>query len=294
MLTDQELLNLSAAPEDSNVFFGEDTTTPASPRPPAPGIVLTVEGAPEVVVDPGGGGGGGGRRHRSQTRSSSRRTARHTSQHRSPSGSRMASNSKQQNGAQQRLLLSSSGPGVSRSQSMRTARRPQSSDPSHRFRQRIASIPNDMTGGSASSNQSLLLPGQEDGDEDVLRLRNFAVTSKGVVNRGDSFRSKSRSSHSVASVPPTPTHQQRPEEEDCGKAKTSEDDNAQETVAMEEDCEGATAAPSQEESPKIARYRVLVLGPSDVGKTALINQFMTSEYMCAYDNSQGENTLIFR
>ncbi|GIY01143.1 uncharacterized protein CEXT_220441 [Caerostris extrusa] len=87
---------------------------------------------------------------------------------------------------------------------MRTARRPQSVDPTHRFRHRIASIPNDMTlpsdglsGQRLASNQSLPLPGDE---ADFMRLRNFAVTSKGVVNRGDSFRSKSRSAHSVASV----------------------------------------------------------------------------------------------
>lgn len=35
------------------------------------------------------------------------------------------------------------------------------------------------------------------------------------------------------------------------------------------------------------RYRVVMLGSSGVGKTALVNQFMTSEYMHTYDASLG-------
>lgn len=35
------------------------------------------------------------------------------------------------------------------------------------------------------------------GGGEVQRLRNFAVTSKGVINRGDSFRSKANNSRSL-------------------------------------------------------------------------------------------------
>jgi Rad/Gem-related GTP binding protein 1 len=39
------------------------------------------------------------------------------------------------------------------------------------------------------------------------------------------------------------------------------------------------------ESP--VRYRVCILGHSGTGKTSLVNQFLTSEYMNAYDTSLG-------
>lgn len=286
MLSDQELLNLpprEPVEVDNNVFEDACNTPPVSPRP-TPGIILTVEGSPEII-DVG--------RHRSTRRSSRRTRQASSSQHRSPSGSRMNTPrqypQQQQNGHRLRDPYLS-GSGVSRSQSMRTARRPQSVDPTHRFRHRISSIPNDMTlpcdglgGQRLASNQSLPLPD----DEDVLRLRNFAVTSKGVVNRGDSFRSKSRSSHSVVSmgvsgqIPVTPTHQKDVLNVECASACAQEVVDA-ETIVVE----GASATPTP---PKNIKYRVLVLGPPDVGKTALVNQFMTSEYMCAYDSSQGKN-----
>lgn len=41
----------------------------------------------------------------------------------------------------------------------------------------------------------------------------------------------------------------------------------------------------------ISRYRIVMLGDSGVGKTALVNQFMTSEYMHTYDASLGKNNI---
>lgn len=40
----------------------------------------------------------------------------------------------------------------------------------------------------------------------------------------------------------------------------------------------------------IPKYRVVLLGDSGVGKTALVSQFMTSEYMNTYDASLGMYT----
>lgn len=37
-----------------------------------------------------------------------------------------------------------------------------------------------------------------------------------------------------------------------------------------------------------APYRVVMLGSAGVGKSSLINQFMTSEYLHAYDTSIGK------
>lgn len=40
---------------------------------------------------------------------------------------------------------------------------------------------------------------------------------------------------------------------------------------------------------EIPKYRVVLLGESGVGKTALVSQFMTSEYMNTYDASLGKS-----
>lgn len=42
------------------------------------------------------------------------------------------------------------------------------------------------------------------------------------------------------------------------------------------------------EEAEVPKYRVVMLGDSGVGKTALVSQFMTSEYMNTYDASLGE------
>lgn len=44
---------------------------------------------------------------------------------------------------------------------------------------------------------------------------------------------------------------------------------------------------------EIPKYRVVLLGESGVGKTALVSQFMTSEYMNTYDASLGEYYILF-
>lgn len=40
------------------------------------------------------------------------------------------------------------------------------------------------------------------------------------------------------------------------------------------------------------RYRIVMLGDTGVGKTALVSQFMTSEYMHTYDASLGKLVLV--
>lgn len=48
------------------------------------------------------------------------------------------------------------------------------------------------------------------------------------------------------------------------------------------------------EEAEVPKYRVVMLGDSGVGKTALVSQFMTSEYMNTYDASLGEFSPITR
>ncbi|XP_022244824.1 GTP-binding protein RAD-like isoform X1 [Limulus polyphemus] len=168
---------------------------------------------------------------------------------------------------------------VGRSQSMRTAQRPRSLEPNNRFRQRIASIPVDMAlqldpnlTTRSSSDQSLLLPVEL---SDFERLRNFSVTSKGVINRGDSFRSKSRSNHSISSVGSQPPHSNI----------TPPSTPNLSSVAF-------PGAETPDVPPVIitesVRYRVLITGSPDVGISSLTSQFLTSEYICAYETSQAE------
>ncbi|XP_076335268.1 uncharacterized protein LOC143238698 [Tachypleus tridentatus] len=167
--------------------------------------------------------------------------------------------------------------GMNRSQSLRDHKKPETAFPSSSFRRRIAStsgkcslLPNNLTPFRSSSSHSLSSPDDED---DFQRLRNFSVTSKGIVNRGDSFRSRSRSTHSVSSVgaeyfigvtpPRSPSIQLPPHEP------------PEFLPVVVTDTE---------------RFRVLVVGASEVGKSSLITQFTTSEYICAYDIShESEN-----
>ncbi|XP_076358359.1 GTP-binding protein GEM-like [Tachypleus tridentatus] len=171
---------------------------------------------------------------------------------------------------------------VGRSQSMKTTRRLRCLEPSNHFRQRVASIPVDMTpqlhsnlNTRSSSDHSLLLP-TEVGD--FQRLRNFCVTSKGVINRGDSFRSKSRTTRNIFPTGPQPSQN-----------NTTKSNSITDMLPVPD---------AQDVPPVIVTesvlHRVLIIGSSDVGKSSLTSQFSTSEYISAYDTSlaeQNENSV---
>lgn len=151
--------------------------------------------------------------------------------------------------------------GVSRSYSVKSAKKAADS----KLRNRGSSIPGE---GSCSaggvkvkertvSNRSLPLPSDE---SEYLRLRNFSVTSKGVINRGDSFRSKSSSN-----VPAL---------------------NDYESETSAEESKPTVPSPLLEETKYFdnpRKFKVLLIGGSGVGKTSMRKQFMTSEYICAND-----------
>ncbi|XP_076658807.1 rad, Gem/Kir family member 3 isoform X2 [Halictus rubicundus] len=93
---------------------------------------------------------------------------------------------------------------------------------------------------------------EDDEEEDSYRLRSFNLTSKGIVNRGDSFirrRSRSRSTS---------------------------------LARANSEAEEKNAAPPKEKST----YTVAMLGARGVGKTTLINQFMTSESINGYESPE--------
>lgn len=53
-------------------------------------------------------------------------------------------------------------------------------------------------------------------------------------------------------------------------------------------CSLASSRESSTSNPGHQPYRVLMLGGTAVGKSSLVSQFMTSEYLHAYDTSIGE------
>ncbi|XP_031348437.1 uncharacterized protein LOC116174637 [Photinus pyralis] len=104
-------------------------------------------------------------------------------------------------------------------------------------------------------------PGQEEEDEDSYRLRSFSFTSKGIVNRGDSFRRRRSRSNSLC--PPATIGTPSP----------------------------VMDGPDHIQAD-VTKYTVALLGAQGVGKTALISQFMTSECINAYDRPKGTKRQI--
>ncbi|XP_031638453.1 uncharacterized protein LOC116350696 isoform X1 [Contarinia nasturtii] len=110
--------------------------------------------------------------------------------------------------------------------------------------------------------------------DDLYRLRTFSISKGTVVNCGDSIISRrSRSNTSVNSTTSRASERSPFEGSCCGKGYTAVDDSL---------------PPSPTESAEIPpppRYRVVLFGDAGTGKTALVSQFMTSEYMHTYDAS---------
>ncbi|KAF0306712.1 Ras guanine nucleotide exchange factor L [Amphibalanus amphitrite] len=117
--------------------------------------------------------------------------------------------------------------------------------------------------GSPSSRykQRALEPDPE--DPDAYRLRNFSLTAKGIVNRGDSFRVR-RSSVQSGSAMPSTSPVPAP----------------------------AAAAPPSPPPQPVSSFSVALLGATGVGKTALIDQFMSSECTNAYDRDRGVEFVV--
>ncbi|XP_037715956.1 uncharacterized protein LOC119550989 isoform X2 [Drosophila subpulchrella] len=111
--------------------------------------------------------------------------------------------------------------------------------------------------------------------DDLYRLRHFSISKGNVVNCGDSIISRrSRSNTSVNSTNSRASERSPFEGSCCGAGYA----NVDSLPATPDDSENL-------DPPPPARYRVVMLGDAGVGKTALVNQFMTSEYMHTYDAS---------
>ena len=101
--------------------------------------------------------------------------------------------------------------------------------------------------------------------DDCCVVRNFVTSSRGgLINRGDSFK---RKSFSVAS------------DAESNGSGLCEADRSISVHSI-----GGSTAGSSGDQPI---FRVLLIGAHGVGKTALIQQFLTSEYMGALETSFG-------
>lgn len=99
-------------------------------------------------------------------------------------------------------------------------------------------------------------------------VRQFEASRHGIVNRGDSFRRHSRSTRTQV---PSVINDTLPIEK-CDESTT---------------CDNVGSASQRQASVDNTRL-VLIMGDHNVGKTALLQQFMTSEYMAALNTSFGE------
>ncbi|XP_013111698.2 uncharacterized protein LOC106090148 isoform X3 [Stomoxys calcitrans] len=151
-------------------------------------------------------------------------------------------------------------PHHSRSQSVKTPGSRASGRPNQlclpQQRSRVASMPN--TGV----------------EEEYYRLRHFSITGKGVINRGDSLKSRrSKSNNSVASSNSSNEHLTAPQAPQATRSSANHS--------------LASSRESSTSNPGNGPYRVLMMGAPAVGKSSLVSQFMTSEYLHAYDTSIG-------
>ncbi|XP_021921879.1 mucin-5AC-like isoform X2 [Zootermopsis nevadensis] len=162
-------------------------------------------------------------------------------------------------------------PHHSRSQSVKTpGSRSNSGRPNYlclpQQRSRVASMPN------------------TDVEEEYYRLRHFSITGKGVVNRGDSLKSRrSRSNNSVTSS--NSSHSTEHLTAGGGAVVTTGGSSYPGSARTSATTSLASSRESSTSNPGPTGYKVVMLGSAGVGKSSLINQFMTSEYLHAYDTS---------
>lgn len=116
---------------------------------------------------------------------------------------------------------------------------------------------------------------RSEGDREPLRrVRSFKTTSKGLINRGDSFKRRRNRSHTGIKVL---------EDGDINRDQRNH-------VSLADACSPQTiptvaidTTGSLDQTPN--HFRVLMLGVPGVGKTLLTDQFMTSEFLGNYEYS---------
>ncbi|XP_064107147.1 GTP-binding protein REM 2-like isoform X2 [Macrobrachium nipponense] len=136
-------------------------------------------------------------------------------------------------------------------------------------------------GGGGTSYLDVKPSGSNEGLDDSYLLRSFATTTKGIINRGDSFRRRRSRSNSIQPPMEGPL---------CGTPPNIPSSLDLATPPQTPDHSGTTPTPQQVATPDsggdsepVSSFRMAILGATGVGKTALIHQFRTSECINAYD-----------
>lgn len=117
--------------------------------------------------------------------------------------------------------------------------------------------------------------------EVLRRVRSFRTTSKGVINSGDVIRKR-------GSMSLMPTAGLTVTTSDIDLSGQGSGRNRLPSTTSQ----GSSAEYSFASSGAPSYYRVLVLGSSGVGKSALINQFMSSENNTTDDPSGKRNFIL--
>lgn len=137
------------------------------------------------------------------------------------------------------------------------------------FRPRTYSVPT-----KNQFRRSLGLNNANDGNDglDTIPVRTFTLSSKGLRNRGDSFKRKSKTNIN-----------------EVQGSQGGLDEFRDRTHSMtSQGSSNATPRSGSESSEADSSYRVVLLGSAGVGRTALSQQFLTSEYIGAFDTSMGK------
>lgn len=101
-----------------------------------------------------------------------------------------------------------------------------------------------------------------------MNYKNGDVFPAGIINRGDSFRKRRSRSNSLA--------REDEHTKECTPPTARHDDGVRDRQRRQNDCDD-----------DIVSHTVSLMGSRGVGKTALISQFMTSEYINAYERQRG-------
>ncbi len=124
--------------------------------------------------------------------------------------------------------------------------------------------------GSSSSHGHTPADVESDEGCPFYRVRSFTSTSRGIVNTGDTFRRKRVESFGS---------------EDSYSERVTARRN---TWSSQNQSSGYSSLASSLDAECPVPFRVIVLGSLGVGKTSLIRQFMTSEYMGHTDINPGK------
>ena len=85
----------------------------------------------------------------------------------------------------------------------------------------------------------------------------------------------------------SPARSRSPDQSSCTSSWRTTGKNSSNDVSGEEEYEEIVEEPELEENT-VEKIRVCMMGDNGVGKTALVSQFLTSDYIDTYDASLGK------